>query len=239
MNLHTIVSEANNPRTQLRYNQPRLEKTIKRSHFPHNSPTKYCSAPINKRPIRMSISEKQLEANRQNAQKSTGPKTEEGKKTSSRNATKHGLHATDIIINSPNLKEDQSQYDLLVESLFTELKPRGVFQEHLVLKIANCMWRYRRGINAESATIAKQVNPPEVPGLELKSEVGQYMQALERAKHDDNWFNSRTIPVGESALNLLRYEWRLDRELYRTYRLLNFLQLKEASDSAQKLISEK
>jgi hypothetical protein len=45
----------------------------------------------------MPTSEKQIIANRQNAQKSTGPKTETGKKTSSHNAITHGLHASDIV----------------------------------------------------------------------------------------------------------------------------------------------
>ncbi|MHC4445109.1 MAG: hypothetical protein ACYTA5_21125 [Planctomycetota bacterium] len=45
------------------------------------------------------ISEKQLQANRQNAKKSTGPKTPEGKARSSQNALKHGLLARQILIN--------------------------------------------------------------------------------------------------------------------------------------------
>ena len=73
----------------------------------------------------MSTSEKQLNAIRQNAQKSTGPKTETGKKNSSQNAITHGLHATDIVLNSPHLTESPTLYDQLVDSLFEELKPIG------------------------------------------------------------------------------------------------------------------
>ena len=44
------------------------------------------------------LSEAQLAANRANAQKSTGPRTEEGKAASSQNAVKHGLYAyTDVL----------------------------------------------------------------------------------------------------------------------------------------------
>jgi len=185
----------------------------------------------------MSTSDKQLQANRENALKSTGPKTEEGKKTSSRNAITHGLHATDIVINSPHLKEDQSLYDGLVESLFDELKPVGVLQEHLVMKITNCLWRYRRSINAESATINKQLKSPlfaPIPPHFLP----EGTNPSDHAEEHSYQMQSRTIPVGDPGLNLLRYEWRLDRELYRTYRLLNFLQLKAASDSTLNLLSE-
>lgn len=107
--------------------------------------------------ILMAISQKQLEANRRNASRSTGPKTEQGKAVASRNAITHGLATSDIVINSPHLKEDAQQYEHLLKSLFEELRPEGVLQQHLVVKIANCLWRYRRVINAETAQISNQL----------------------------------------------------------------------------------
>ncbi len=184
----------------------------------------------------MSNSEIQDEARRQNAQKSTGPKSEEGKKASSQNAIKHGLHATDIVINSPHLQEDQSLYDELVESLFNELKPKGVFQEHLAHKIAQCIWRHKRAINAEAATVYKQITPAEVT-FEPTSEVGRYFQQLELAHKDEKYYSARSIPDGDRGLNLLRYEWKLERELYRSYRLLRILQLAEHTESPQNLLT--
>ncbi len=178
----------------------------------------------------MSTSEKSARwrTNRQNAQKSTGPKTETGKKKSSQNAITHGLHATDIVINSPHLKESRTLYDQLIESLFDELKPIGVLQEHLVLKIANCIWRYRRAINAETATVNDQLTASYLPPLpELTDDIdfsGQHSQSTESA-------NSRSIPYGSMGQVLLRYEWRLDRELYRTHRLLRNLQRIQPSKS--------
>ena len=77
----------------------------------------------------MSTSEKQKISSRQNAQKSTGPKTEAGKKASSQNAVTHGLHATGIVLNSRHLKESQTLYDQLVASLNEELKPEGIFHQ--------------------------------------------------------------------------------------------------------------
>src|SRR3990172_8931611 len=156
----------------------------------------------------MSTSEKQIEANRQNAQKSTGPKTEEGKKTSSQNSITHGINAVDITINSPRLKENQSDYDLLVASLTDELRPKSVFQEHLVYKIANCLWRYRRVISAETAEINRQLTPDH-SNYHYNE---QYYNILEDAGELVDFLNSRTIPTSKSADHYRIYEWRLNRE---------------------------
>ena len=101
----------------------------------------------------MPISQKQLIANRKNAHNSTGPKTCCGKRISARNSTKHGLYSTDIIINSPHLKEDPNEYLRLINSLLSELRPKGMFQKQLVIRIANCLWRSKRAILAETAEI--------------------------------------------------------------------------------------
>ena len=176
----------------------------------------------------MSTSEKQINTNRQNAQKSTGPKTETGKKISSQNAITHGLHATDIVINSPHLKESRTLYDQLVDSLFEELKPIGVFQQHLVLKIANCICRYRRAINAESATVNKQLTASFLAPLPI---VSDDIDSPDQPGQSTESANSRSIPYGSMGQVLLRYEWRLDRELYRTYKLLRTIQRKTLIDS--------
>jgi predicted methyltransferase len=115
------------------------------------------------------ISEQKLNTNRLNAQKSTGPKTPEGKATSRLNAVTHGLYTGDIVINSANLKEDQSQYDQLLTSIFDDLKPDGVFQEFLVTQIANCLRRLRRAVRAETGVINRQLDG-----------VGQKLQMTQR-----------------------------------------------------------
>ena len=151
----------------------------------------------------MTISKKQRKANRHNCKKSTGPVTDQGKTTVSQNAVKHGFYAKNIIIDSPALKENQSEYDLLYDSLVDELKPNSLFQEYLVRKIANCLWRSRRAVIAETARINR---------------------TLERIDPDPELANARSIPDSEISLNILRYEMRLDRQITRALRLLRHLQ---------------
>ncbi|MHC4795738.1 MAG: hypothetical protein ACYTF1_03755, partial [Planctomycetota bacterium] len=74
------------------------------------------------------ISEKQLQANRQNAKKSTGPKTPEGKARSSQNALKHGLLARQILINDDDPNEKTEDFDQLLSDLVDELQPDGRIQ---------------------------------------------------------------------------------------------------------------
>ncbi len=90
---------------------------------------------------------KQIEANRRNAKKSTGPKTEEGKAKSSMNALKHGLTSQRVWLTEEE-KKDFHEFRL---GLLDELEPWGSLETQFVCRIAAQMWRLARvpGIEAE------------------------------------------------------------------------------------------
>jgi len=79
----------------------------------------------------MTVSEKQLEANRANAQKG-GVKTAEGKEIVKYNALKHGLLAKEAVVTVGDGAEDPEQFNALVEDLSTQLKPEGTLEEMLL-----------------------------------------------------------------------------------------------------------
>ena len=75
----------------------------------------------------------QLAANRANAQKSTGPKTDDGKAASAQNNFRHGL-AFGLFQVQP--WEDASHYEVMLESLIREHRPDTVTEEILVGRMA-------------------------------------------------------------------------------------------------------
>ncbi len=183
----------------------------------------------------MAVSKKQLKANRRNAKRSTGPKTKQGKAVASRNAITHGLATAGVVIDSPHLKEDARQYDQLLKSLFEELQPEGVLQQHLVVKIANCLWRYRRLINAETARINNQLDSA-ADSHRLLSRLNSDSDDSDNSECDPDqsprpadMIAARSIPTGTFCINLMHYEMRLDKQLSRAYKLLFHLQLLAAS----------
>ncbi len=189
--------------------------------------------PDNPNPEPKSISDKQLQANRENAKLSTGPRTPEGKATSSRNAVKHGLFARDVLLKSPHHNEDPKEFISLLESLFEELKPETQFQEHLVRKIANCLWRSRRAIVAETARINRdlshvdrEVSTDYQLRSVLNSMSGEEPDAPTQEAIDDCYdyhIGTSLVPDQRFGRNVLWYEMRLDRQLARAYGLLNLL----------------
>ena len=113
------------------------------------------------------VSEKQRRANRQNAQKSTGPKTADGKAHASRNALKHGLLAKDVVITGTDLTESRAEFDAFLADLCSELRPQGLIEETLVERIATCYWRLRRVQRFEVGAIrsALDTGDPDAPDL--------------------------------------------------------------------------
>jgi hypothetical protein len=86
------------------------------------------------------ISEKQLEANRRNAQRSTGPKTEEGKKVSALNARRHNLTGQVTAMTDA----DRIMHDAFSASIVESLAPEGGMEIQLAQRIATDSWRLNR-----------------------------------------------------------------------------------------------
>jgi hypothetical protein len=84
--------------------------------------------------------EKQIAANRRNAQKCTGPKTREGKFKSSLNALKHGLYADQHILQT----EDESVYQNYITEVINQLQPQNTIELELVDAFIQASWRRRR-----------------------------------------------------------------------------------------------
>jgi hypothetical protein len=94
-------------------------------------------------------SEKQKAASRENAKKSTGPRTPEGKAISSRNAVKHGLTAKDITV----LGESYDQFPAIRDALIQYWQPANAQELLLVERIAIHQVRFYRMIRQETGTL--------------------------------------------------------------------------------------
>jgi hypothetical protein len=106
---------------------------------------------------------RQIEANRRNAQKSTGPITQEGKLQSRRNAVRHGLTAETVI----GALEDAEDYKAFEAAIIADCDAQSAVERELVLRMASLLWRLRRattietglfGIEAENLTEAARSN---------------------------------------------------------------------------------
>jgi hypothetical protein len=103
-------------------------------------------------------SEKQIRANQQNAQKSSGPKSAEGKSKVSGNRITHGILSDKLLLTGDNPQDYQS----LLDNLQAQLRPVGALELSLVEKIDVTLWRQRRLISAETASIELGINPNRI-----------------------------------------------------------------------------
>lgn len=94
-------------------------------------------------------SEKQLNANRANATRGTGPKSTSGKARSRMNSCKHGLTGQTVVIGD----EDPAQFDLLRKALEEEFEPSSLMERELIERLAGVIWRLRRIPKFEAALI--------------------------------------------------------------------------------------
>ena len=89
---------------------------------------------------------RQIDANRHNASKSTGPTTEEGKRRSRRNAVRHGLTAETVI----GALEDAEDYRAFEAAIIADYDAHSTVERELVLRLASLLWRLRRATTMET-----------------------------------------------------------------------------------------
>jgi hypothetical protein len=96
---------------------------------------------------------RQIEANRRNALKSTGPKTEAGKQASRRNAVRHGLTAETVL----SALEDAEDYKAFEAAITADYDAQSAVERELVLRLASILWRLRRATTMETGLFEIQV----------------------------------------------------------------------------------
>lgn len=189
-------------------------------------------------------SEKQIKANQQNASKSLGPKTKEGKAIAKLNSMKHGLLSQKMEI-LPT--EDKRDFDELAASLMNDLKPQGELENILVEQIISATWRLRRIQQIETGLLVGQYyrvqteraniyTHPEIlaevavvdSSLEGKS---GYEEAVRRDQEIKKILESEIPTLGEafnkaqdSLSRLSRYQSAIERSLYKALAELERLQ---------------
>jgi hypothetical protein len=88
----------------------------------------------------MSLSPARQFANASNAQRSTGPRTPDGKARSAQNARKHGLAALRLLIGP----EDREEFDQLLAGYQADIAPQGALQQTLFDELVAAAWNLRR-----------------------------------------------------------------------------------------------
>lgn len=95
---------------------------------------------------------KQIEANRFNALKSTGPRTEHGKRRSRSNAVRHGLTAETVIA----AFESSEDYGAFEGSIACDYRVSTTIERELVSRLASVLWRLRRSTSIETGMFQVQ-----------------------------------------------------------------------------------
>src|SRR5580704_13114481 len=142
--------------------------------------------------------EKQIEANRLNAQKSTGPKTPEGRAAVRLNGVTHALTAETIVLKG----ESQADFTNLLNSLEAEHDPVTPTEEALVTQLGMAAWRLRRLYHQEAGFYAFQMKN------HADSREGLKLNGAERMGF--------VCDVSHETLDMFsRQEGRLQRSFYR------------------------
>jgi len=157
----------------------------------------------------------QIKANQQNAQKSTGPKTSEGKAVVSQNAVKHGLFAAQAVITG----EKQADYELYREQFLAELLPVGMVESMLAERIVSLAWRLQRAEHMQNESI-------EVLIAKIETDPWQQTRRERAARAQDSRAGGSKLLLGWATKDdfsdsrildrMMLYERRIENSLHKS-----------------------
>jgi hypothetical protein len=104
------------------------------------------------------MSEKRLEANRRNALRSSGPKTEQGVQGCKNNALRHGLRALQTVVPG----EEPAEWEAHRAAVVADLDPQGAVELALAEQVAEKLWRLGRVVRHEADLITNAQDEDEV-----------------------------------------------------------------------------
>jgi hypothetical protein len=105
--------------------------------------------------------QRQRNANRANARRSTGPKTSEGKRAVRLNGLRHGLLSHDVVLPG----EDEAGFKAFRDELFADLAPSGPVEALLAQRVIHSAWRLRRAAQAEVAILHRGMHNVKISRL--------------------------------------------------------------------------
>ena len=181
---------------------------------------------------------RQIEANRRNAMKSTGPKTQAGKERSRRNALRHGLTAETVV----DVLENSEDYQAFEIAVASDFDAQTAVERELVLRLASLLWRLRRATAIDTGLLQIPSDIDKSPDLEIAKvanettdvvQIGQFAQLHDHEKDEsagrsDLALNSdisrRFLRLDPAAVERLgRYETALWRQVYQVIFVLDYL----------------
>ncbi|MFX0200894.1 MAG: hypothetical protein ACFFCW_32650, partial [Candidatus Hodarchaeota archaeon] len=190
--------------------------------------------------------EAQIIANRQNSQKSTGPRSPEGKAVVSKNAVKHGLFALEAVIKG----ENQADFDLYRDEILAELAPVGPMESMLSERVVSLSWRLKRVERMQNQAIDVMIarDGPSPLVKQLKALLPEHLRNVQ----DDTRGAGPELILGRAVIKdysnsrvldrLLMYERRIEHSMFKTMaelqRLRLLRQLEEQNAEQEQTIPE-
>ena len=181
-------------------------------------------------------SDRQVAANRKNAERSTGPRSAAGKARSSRNPMKHGLSARNVVIQG----EDPAEFEALRDALYAHYHPKDPVAKNLVEQLAASMWRLRRVPEIEAAIyehfyFSRQAERARQQFLSLPESIDE-REANERREQPRAVLGNVFEKSQRSLNSLIRIAGTIEGSMYRAMRELDRIESQRQATEAESTV---